>query len=822
MPDEHTNPAEIDPAPSPGEPAGEMANPGDESIGASAPQRAKSASPLVTAVEIENFKGIGRPVRIDLRPITLLFGRNSAGKSTVLHALCYAHEILSHRNVNARKTELGGEQIDLGGFHNFVHAHDPTRTVRLRLELNLEGWEVPRPLHERLQAQYYDEHEMEVDVDSTVGALAQKATSGWVELRAQLSGEQPVLASYEVGVNEARVGRVHAHHQVGLALELNPAHPLLESALRPPPPDPRPPALPHFDKNSIFEAAKSDTHADRVREAAGSTIDSGQISRMAVRGLASPVPHWGELFFFDDRKLPLSVAREELQARVSALLVGIGHVLRDELANLRYIGPIRDLHPQTGVESRMSAPACWANGSAAWTYLHSSPGRDLIDDVSNWLKQPERFDTGYKLHARSILEVRGDVQLLSLLREYHHLRKTFGNAAGGVNIDQWAHKKAEDIVGDIAQERTRVTQIYHQIRERLATVAGVDELGEKACREAGEGIELVDQYVRELGDISIELIEAQIKLPGNEKIHRPLESAPEDDRRLAELVARMTVREERIEEARELKARSDAAEKIRSEFTARVEDPDEKERQVAKGVIAKINAILRTIDERIERIPDHVTDFYIEKIRAQIEVSGIDEFHASVELARDNWHRLAALVTKVENRDFTSKEMNELAAATAARPLQRELQLVTAGSDLPVRTSDIGVGVSQILPVVVAALDPNRPGITAIEQPELHVHPKIQVELGDLFAQRIDRGGVFLIETHSEHLMLRLLRRIEETHGEELPEGKPPLKPDEVSVVFMEKVGSEVRAARLRIDETGEFKDRWPHGFFDERVDELF
>ena len=74
----------------------------------------------MTAVEIENFKGIGRRVRIDLRPITLLFGRNSVGKSTLLHALCCAHAILSHRNVDVRQTDLGGDQIDLGGFRQFV------------------------------------------------------------------------------------------------------------------------------------------------------------------------------------------------------------------------------------------------------------------------------------------------------------------------------------------------------------------------------------------------------------------------------------------------------------------------------------------------------------------------------------------------------------------------------------------------------------------------------------------------------------------------------------------------------------------------------
>ena len=96
------------------------------------------------------------------------------------------------------------------------------------------------------------------------------------------------------------------------------------------------------------------------------------------------------------------------------------------------------------------------------------------------------------------------------------------------------------------------------------------------------------------------------------------------------------------------------------------------------------------------------------------------------------------------------------------------------------------------------------------------------MELGDLFAHPIDRGGVFLIENHSEHLMLRLLRRIEETHGGDLPAGKPPLQPDQVSVVYLSQTGGEVQAKRLRIDDTGEFIDRWPQGFFDERDDELF
>ena len=123
---------------------------GDERVDAPAPYLTKVAVPLITSVEIENFKGIGRPMRVEFRPITLLFGNNSAGKSTVLHALCYAHEILSHRNVDVHETEIGGDRIDLGGFRNLVHEHDPARPVRLRFDLNLEDWRIPQGLDEKL------------------------------------------------------------------------------------------------------------------------------------------------------------------------------------------------------------------------------------------------------------------------------------------------------------------------------------------------------------------------------------------------------------------------------------------------------------------------------------------------------------------------------------------------------------------------------------------------------------------------------------------------------------------------------------------------
>ena len=77
----------------------------------------------IHSITIQNFKGIGPRVKIDMKPVTLLFGPNSAGKSTILHAIHYAHAVLESSNPDVGRTRLGGD-IDLGGFANLVHDHD--------------------------------------------------------------------------------------------------------------------------------------------------------------------------------------------------------------------------------------------------------------------------------------------------------------------------------------------------------------------------------------------------------------------------------------------------------------------------------------------------------------------------------------------------------------------------------------------------------------------------------------------------------------------------------------------------------------------------
>ena len=115
-----------------------------------------------------------------------------------------------------------------------------------------------------------------------------------------------------------------------------------------------------------------------------------------------------------------------------------------------------------------------------------------------------------------------------------------------------------------------------------------------------------------------------------------------------------------------------------------------------------------------------------------------------IEVRRELYETLLGVVTAIHElkKGIPPSSVEALVKTIAEAPQRTTLQLVTAEAELPVRTSDIGVGISQILPVVAgAALDPHRPGITAIEQPELHVHPRMQVELGDLFAAALDHVG---------------------------------------------------------------------------------
>ena len=153
----------------------------------------------------------------------------------------------------------------------------------------------------------------------------------------------------------------------------------------------------------------------------------------------------------------------------------------------------------------------------------------------------------------------------------------------------------------------------------------------------------------------------------------------------------------------------------------------------------------------------------------------------------------------------------------------QDLVLIDKRTDTPVSHRDVGIGISQVLPVLVSAYASNNE-LLAIEQPEIHLHPALQAELGDVFLQSALAGGdnTFLVETHSEHLLLRIMRRMRETDVRELPDDVPEVRPENVMVLFVESDGPQSIIREMPLNERGELVKAWPGGFFEEGLREIF
>lgn len=153
--------------------------------------------------------------------------------------------------------------------------------------------------------------------------------------------------------------------------------------------------------------------------------------------------------------------------------------------------------------------------------------------------------------------------------------------------------------------------------------------------------------------------------------------------------------------------------------------------------------------------------------------------------------------------------------------LMRELLIADTRNEAVVSARDIGVGVSQILPILATAFGTSH-HIHSIEQPELHLHPALQAELGDTFIESAlgERKNTFLLETHSEHLLLRVMRRMRETSTGNLPKSALPVQPSDIALLYVQPDGRRSIVREMPLNERGELLKRWPGGFFEESLRE--
>jgi len=144
-------------------------------------------------------------------------------------------------------------------------------------------------------------------------------------------------------------------------------------------------------------------------------------------------------------------------------------------------------------------------------------------------------------------------------------------------------------------------------------------------------------------------------------------------------------------------------------------------------------------------------------------------------------------------------------------PYLFSLEVISPHTKTKVNITGTGFGVSQIIPVIVQGhlMPPNSTLI--LEQPEIHLHPKAQAALADLLIDLAKKGKRFIVETHSEHIILRLQRRVAEKK----------IKSNNIRIYYFDMSKTGVTIKPIKIDSKGQLLN-FPSGFMEEGLEEAY
>lgn len=205
------------------------------------------------------------------------------------------------------------------------------------------------------------------------------------------------------------------------------------------------------------------------------------------------------------------------------------------------------------------------------------------------------------------------------------------------------------------------------------------------------------------------------------------------------------------------------------------------------------------------KMPAHIGDDGAKAVDALI-ASGV------VKQKAEKRNKLLPFETELFTETIEWLKVMNLASGLAVKALggsaRYELLIENDGESSNIK--DVGVGISQVLPVIVAALFAEPGHIVIVEEPESHLHPLAQTELAELFAKvSRERNVQFIIETHSEHLFRRMQTL--------MASGK--VTKDSCAMYFVERDGNQASLRLLEADDLGRIRN-WPQFFFGDSLGE--
>lgn len=794
----------------------------------------------ITKISLTNFRAFKQTQTIDFAPVTLLFGPNSVGKSTVLKALFYVQQILEKGQCNPMYLDALNKKY-IGGFENLVHKRDLDTNITLKIEYD-KGDAIGSSY-----AYLYELLSEELDIQLSSPVVDAQTIAVEFEIAWHKTEKTAYIKTYCVEFDGDIIARVTTNGPKNATLDfLNYIHPLLlpanhdewlkvqkesEANLHPynrlllDGVD----VYENYDERDQeeWEALLSQKLLDHFSPFYEDAVDEEELLQVFEAHLHNYAESYLKFKALLDKKY--IIENNEIQIDIddptfgfaftkdSSFILGLnkntlGIDAFEFLEKHKGIGYssnnyfVSALHELINLNERNQRNMISIQDHREYNLLHNvlsiETAIGALPPLSKKIRTDLELDT--IKHNEIITELLSDVlvapldNLLKILNEslcIGPIRKIpdanyqplpyveqadwyDGSAAWSVlkkasfnelkQIHEWMSDQDKLNLGyGISVKVSKVFDLHNPIYDTHNIESLSPKIDDLIRWHLG------DQRISEMGAVldGISEIENRVIDPSNENEYK-----------------RDFEQKALIKQYRKL-------EKEESNLKLLIEDLQSKNEFENNSIDLKSFEILQQLDEDNNELQQLLNNRSYDEVIAEL----------TLKYEKIKAERYAILA----QTDFLKLDFNEVIQAYS---------IWDQHNDISVEPNEIGTGVSQLMPLVVAAITQNG-GLVACEQPELHLHPRVQVAIGDLLSQNTEHVN-YLIETHSEHLILRLRKRIRQNTDNEVPVGLKAFSHNEVIINYLEPSKDGVKVRRIRMDEDGEFRDPWPNGFFHERLDE--
>ena len=682
---------------------------------------------MLTRLELANFKSFGKLQSIPMKPLTLIFGPNSSGKSSIIQSLLLLKQTIDEAQDRSDALLPKGKFVDLGSFRDFVHGHVQDRDLSISL-VSDSG----RPNH---RVRRFFPGLRDIGGRFEFSLVRRRGTGGKPEIIAlrRLSvitaGNREPLLSWRLSPG-------------GFGLEdVSHSHPLIrEFFQRYMEPGGDPPNEPNL--------------MERLGRGGSELNITDLTSALLEDDVAGPEP--------EDLQHPL-----RHDSRTTAWLTGFNSLL--DFLFREGDARIASRHVEGGFRL----------GSWAADQRRAFKAGDLPMEQACILEQLP----GWKWEYGSNRNRRCLKALTAFSETNGHTRVPPQHSVGGIPLGAWVRQRRLDFHrGDF------------DLRAIVNLMAVPNWTFDLDYPQDGETRAAARQAIRRLQRLIIARVGSILREEGGPKL---------SGTRLASLYRWLSF-PARLKMEHFLPGRGSGADMPRTYATA-----IDVTLAMARGVASALDDITY-----LGPLREYPARHYIFSGSSPANVGTTGA--RLPDLLRTDSELLASVNGWLERLEIGYSV--KLAHGLILQDVY-EIQLIRDGVAVSIR--DVGFGISQVLPVIAQALLAKNK-ILCFEQPEIHLHPKLQSEIGDLLLEAAfgDGGNQVIVETHSEHVILRIMRRIRESSRRASTKKKsgpePDIRPDDVSVLYVDTSGSEARVREIRLGPDGELLDPWPGGFFEE------